>query len=341
MEINISRNDMLAQTRSLTLPGSLPLPEYDVNSEETNDNLPGIDITSAEIVSSGTRNSIGFFFWSSSEENFISPSILVTRPFLPAGRSSSSSTTTITTNDDDDPLSSDDNDADNGDNTDPSDDDPSNQLDSRSIFPSFSSPGSDPASQYSFVPISQSPPFYAAERISFFNYLALEIFVFVEVLPENAIGGGNFATENSDAGPRPSTSRRRRQKVIPEIRTSLFKIKLGISVLRSFGPLGNNGSGYKRFKLPSYARNIRRLAIVSGPPDGSRCEIEVAGKTFAEFEGPGGDARQRARDGRRGRGVGRDIYRPPGERSYLKGPIYGATGLVCYGIFPDGYFDYK
>lgn len=341
MDINIFRNDYLAQTKSLTLPGSLPLPEYDVSPENAIDELPGIDITSAGILSARAPFPIGFFFWSSSEENFVSPVIATDRSFLPPGRSPS-----VTTTDDDPALLNDDND-DDGEDTDPDADSPSDQLNPRSFFPAFSSSRS---SQFSYAPISQSPPFYAAERIVFLSYLNIEVFVFVEVLPENTIGSGSTGENvNADpnAGPNlPSSSsprRSRRQRVIPEIRTSLFQIELKISVFRSFGSLGNRGSGYARFKLPSYARNIRRIAIVRGPTDGSRCEIEIARKTFAEFEGPNGDGRQppgRGRGGRRNRGregVGRDRARAPGERSYLKGPMYGATALVCYGIFPEGY----
>ena len=323
------------------------------------DELPGLDITSAELLSSmGVRAPFGFFLWSSSEENFVTPVVTDRRPFLPAGRSSSSSTTTTNN----DPLSSNDDDADddddddddgddvNGEDTDPNANDPPNQLDRRTFFPAFSS---SPSSRFSYAPIPQSAPFYAAERISFLIYSDIEVFVFVEVLPENTIdgrgsggdgdvGGGNAVNSNPDAG------RRRRGRVIPEIRTSLWEIRLEISFFRSFGRLGNRGSGYSRFKIPPYARNIRRIAIVKGPADGSRCEIEVARKKFAEFAGPGGDGREpsgRASGGggggggggQRGRRRGRGRGRAPEGRTYLKGPIYGATALVCYGIFPEGY----
>lgn len=348
MDINIFRNDYLAQTKSLTLPGSLPLPEYDVSPEDAIDELPGIDVTSAEIVSARAPFPIGFFFWSSSEENFVSPVIITGESFLPPGRSPS-----VTTTNDDPALSdndsdNDDNDDDDGEDTDPDADSPSDQLNRRSFFPTFPPPQS---SQFSYVPMSQSPPFYAAERIVFLNYFNIEVLVFVEVLPENTIGSGSTGENVNDdpnASPNlPSSSpgRSRRQRVIPEIRTALFDIELKISFFRSFGPLGNRGSGYSRFQLPQYARNIRRITIVKGPTDGSRCEIEIAGKKFAEFEGPYGDGRQppgrgRGRGGRRNRGgIGRDINRAPGERSYLKGPMYGATALICYGIFPEGFAD--
>ena len=118
LNIEITRNDLIAQTRSLTLPGSLPLPEYGVdvaaaaaaegyeyseatdnNDSENNindtrpaDELPGIDITSAEVINVGVNYSwFGYFFWSSSEEYFVSPAVKLSQPFRPADSTSSSS----------------------------------------------------------------------------------------------------------------------------------------------------------------------------------------------------------------------------------------------------------
>ena len=91
---------------------------------------------------------------------------------------------------------------------------------------------------------------------------------------------------------------------------------------------------------------------------GRRIGRDGGGERVVEFEGPNGDGRVRGRRAYRERREGRERGARMGaggddgdgndngngfgseaeaKRHYLQGPIYGATGLTCYGLLPDDF----